>query len=208
MKWIKLALLAMTIFLPGCKILIPFEPPEAAIHYYRNPNANFDMVGRVVILEPENLSTNPKISEEMTAQFSEALQKRQIFGVDLLYRSDPAWQDVVLSSNSAYTKEQLTTIRDGLKTDAIIYGEILHYYPYPRMSVGIRLKLVDCRTGQLLWAIEQVWDSTDKTIEDRIDRFFKTEMRTGYDPMQSHLTMLSPRIFNKFVAHEIAQTLR
>ena len=71
----------------------------------------------------------------------------------------------------------------------------------------MHLKLIDLRNGKLLWATEQVWDSTDKKVERRMRLYFNSRMRAGFQPMDWELLITSPRAFNKFVACEIAQTL-
>ncbi|AQT66939.1 hypothetical protein STSP2_00077 [Anaerohalosphaera lusitana] len=205
-----LALAAISAILPlaGCKVLVAPDTTEPAITYYRNPYADLHRVGKVVLLEPENESAYPQISEDITAQLAESIYKKQIFGLRSLYRSDPAWQSVNIDGEGTYKEDQLELIRNSLGTDAIMYGQVLQYQPYPRMSIGLRLKLVDCHTGELLWAIEQVWDSTDGNVVERIKRFFETQMREGYKPMDWRMALKSPRIFNKFVAYEVAETLQ
>ena len=66
--------------------------------------------------------------------------------------------------------------------------------------------MVDLRIGKLLWAIEQIWDSTDKLVERRMKKFYKEYMRSNYGPMDWELLITSPRAFNKFVVYEVAET--
>jgi len=40
----------------------------------------------------------------------------------------------------------------------------------------LNLKMIDVCQGRLIWAIEQVWDSTDKQVELRMKRFYKNEL--------------------------------
>lgn len=191
----------------GCSLIMPKTPAANPLRYYRYQGADLSRVGRVVMLELKNLSSNPQLGNDITVALAEEIQKKQIFGLDTIYPTDPQWKSADLGSSDEYSKEQLSDFRTKLKADALLFGKIIHYRPYPRNSVGLKLQLVDCRTGQLLWAIDQVWDSTDAAVEKRIESFFTLQMRSGYDPMQWKLTMLSPRIYNKFVAYEIARTL-
>ena len=73
--------------------------------------------------------------------------------------------------------------------------------------MSLTLKLVDTRSGQLLWAFEDVWDSGDKTVERRMQNYFKNQMRTGYEPINWQILVTSPLAFNGFVAWEVAKTL-
>jgi len=73
--------------------------------------------------------------------------------------------------------------------------------------MSLRLSLIDLRNGKLLWAVDHTWDTADKETQERIKRYFKNEVRAGYQPLREDLVSISPIEFNKFVAYEIVQTL-
>jgi len=75
------------------------------------------------------------------------------------------------------------------------------------MTIGLRLKLVDLRDGQLIWAIEHIWDPTDKTTERRIKNYFQLQLRAGYAPLNEQLATVSSLSFIKFVTYEVAGTI-
>ena len=74
-------------------------------------------------------------------------------------------------------------------------------------AYGVGLKLLDMRDGQLLWALEQVWDSADKAIEQRTKSYFKAQKGSGFAPLHEQLATVSPLEFIKFVSYEVAATL-
>jgi hypothetical protein len=88
-----------------------------------------------------------------------------------------------------------------------MFGTIQQYMPFPHLRASLSLRLVDLRSGFVLWAFEDVWDSNDKTVERRMQRFFKEQMRSGYEPINWQILVTSPRAFERFVAWEVAQTL-
>jgi hypothetical protein len=180
--------------------------PETG-HYYINPTADFESVGKTVIFEFDNFSTAPELSIELTQALTDAVRKRHLFSLSTLYRQEPAWRMLNLQGSASYSLEELSVIKKQLKADAVLFGRISEYYPYPNLLIGMHLKLVDLRNGKLLWATEQVWDSTDKRVERRMRLYFNSQMRAGFQPMDWELLITSPRAFNKFVACEIAQTL-
>ncbi len=196
---------AMLIPLSNCTLYRPITHETG--HYYINPSADFSTVGKTVIFELDNLSTRPELSIELTQVLTDAIRKRHLFNISTLYRREPAWRTLDLSTDSSYSLEELSTIRKQLKADAVLFGRINQYYPYPNLLVGIHLKLIDLRNGKLLWATEQVWDSSDKRVERRMRLYFNSQMRAGFQPLDWELLVTSPRAFNKFVACEIAQTL-
>jgi hypothetical protein len=202
-----LLLLLLLFSSSGCHIYEPMVPPMAN-YYYLNPDKDLSTVGRVAIVELDNDSSYPQISTDITDALFQALQKKQLFGLTVIRQDDPLWRSLQLDADSTYTLEQLSIIRKTLKYDAVLTGTVTRYQPYPHMAVGLRLKLVDLRDGQLLWALEQIWDSADKTTEYRIKSFFRTQMRSGFEPLGERLAILSPLKFTKFVAYEVAETLR
>jgi hypothetical protein len=210
MKMIKKVILLMAVVLvpiSGCSLRVGKTEQISPLAYYRYRGYDLKRIGRVVMLEMENLSTNQELSKELTTALTEEIRKKQIFGLETLYLSDPKWESLRLSVDSDVSTKQLEDIQKKLGVDAVMYGKIEHCRPYPRNSIGLKLKLVDCATGEPLWAIDEVWDSTDAKIEERAKLFFSTQMRSDYGPMDWEMVRLSPRIYNKFITYEISQTL-
>jgi hypothetical protein len=212
------ALLLPLILISGCHYRT-ISVPKADC-YYLNPAKDVRTVGRVAVVELGNNSSYPKISADVTQALFTALQKKQLFGLNIVHQDEPVWRSLQLDLDSgpptqndtfgvpsAYTFEQLSAIHKTLKCDAVLIGTVTEYHPYPRMAVGLRMKLVDITDGQLLWALEQVWDSADKTIERRINEYFQSQMRSGFAPLRERLVVVSPLKFIKFVAYEVGETL-
>jgi hypothetical protein len=198
-------LLAVAIFISGC------STQQASVaerdYYYLNPSKKLMTIGRVTIVELDNDSTYPQISTDITKALYQALQKKQVFGLTIVHRYAPSWRSLQLDGASTYNAKQITAIRKTLKCDGLLIGTITEFRPYPHMAVGLRLKLLDLRDGQLLWALEQVWDSSDKTTERDIQSYFKSTRRPSIAPLREQLVAVSPLEFIKFVSYEVAETL-
>ena len=199
-------LLLLAVLLSGCITYYSGSAP-AADYYYINPNKSLSTIGRVAIVELDNNSSYPTISADVIEKLYQALQKKQIFGLTVVRQSDSLWRSLQLDLNSQYTLDQISAIRETLKCDAVFLGTITEFRPYPHMIIGLRLKILDLRDGQLLWALEQVWDSADKTTEYRIKDYFRSHKRSGYAPLQEQLASVSSLEFIKFVSYEVAETL-
>lgn len=203
----KTALLVLlAAFLSGCGLYYTPAVPLVG-HFYLNPARPISSVGKVAVIELENYSPHPQISADFTEAISQALAKRHLFGLEVIYHADAVYNRLQLGQSEAFDLDRLAEIRKALKADAILVGSVTQYQPYPRMSVGIRIKLIDLRDGALLWAVQQVWDSSDKALAARMKRFFRTRMRAGYEPLKWELAIVSPRHFRNFVVYEIAATL-
>lgn len=165
------------------------------------------MVGRVAVVELNNDSSRPRVSSDITEELFKALQKKQIFGLSIVRQDDPSWRSLQLDADSTYTDEQISSIRETLKCDAVLIGSVTEFRAYPHMAVGLRLRLLDLRNGRLIWALEQIWDISDRPTEARIKRYYKSEKSSDSAASQQRLAALSPLEFIRFVCFEVAETM-
>jgi hypothetical protein len=94
-----------------------------------------------------------------------------------------------------------------LACDAILVGAVTQFEPYPHMQGGLYLRLVDVRTGRLIWSVDHVWDTADEKVRKRIQAFFEHELGKTDDPLKWRLATVSTQAFDRFVAYEAAGTL-
>jgi hypothetical protein len=176
--------------------------------YYLSPDRDLRRLGRVALIETEGVADSAEIAAAMTDAFFLEVQKKQIFSVMTVSRNEPVWRNVQENLESAQALRQLGTIREALGCNGLLVGTVTRYQPYPHMAIGLRLKLIDLADGQLLWGLEQVWDSADKNIGKRIKAYLKDQQRSGQSPLREDLVVVSPLNFCKFVAYEVAGTLQ
>lgn len=173
--------------------------------YYINPDSDLSSLGRVALVELDNDTSYPEISKNATNAIFVGLQKKQHFGLTTVGQSEAIWRNLQSESDSSYTPEQLLAMQKALKCDAVLTGAVTQYEPYPHMGVGMRMRLIDLRNGDLLWAVEQVWDSADKGVSHRIKQYLKSQQGIGSGTEE--LVAMSSLKFLKFVGYEIAETL-
>ena len=75
------------------------------------------------------------------------------------------------------------------------------------MAVGLRLKLVDLTNGELLWAIEQVWNTSDKITEKKIKKYLSDKKSSLSNDSNERIAVVSPLEFIRYISYEVAQTL-
>jgi len=202
----KIAFLLLPVLLSGCGIQKLFTP--AADYYYLNPDKNLSSVGRTVLVELDNNPSYPQISTDVTEALFQSLQKKQIFSLTVLRKNNPTWRSLQLDMNRTYTLEQLSAMRKTLNCDAVLVGTVTEFEPFPHLTIGLRLKLIDLADGQLLWALEQIWDTSDKTTENRIKDYYSRNNSLGSAALQEKLGTVSSLRLVKFVAYETAETLK
>lgn len=205
MNSVKIVSLLLAALLSGCSIN---TAKETTMNYYLNPHKDLSTIGRGVLVELTNESDFPQISADVTEALFQALLKKQLFGLTIIPQSNPVWQSLQLDINAAYTLEQLSAMRRTLKCDAVLKGTVVRFKPYPHMTIGLRLQLIDLADGQLLWALEQIWDTSDKTTKDQIKKYYSHHNFLGFTTLQEELGTISSLKFIKFVAYETAKTLQ
>ena len=206
MNRVKTVFLLLPVLLSGCGFNEAYK--LTANYYYLNPSKDLNAIGRTALVELANDSAFPQISADVTESLYQALQKKQVFGLTVIRQSDLAWRKLQLDMDSAYTLEQLSAMRETLNCDAVLIGTVTAFEPFPRLVIGVRLKLIDLMDGQLLWALEQIWDTTDKTTQDRIKNYYGRHLLPGFEMPQEKLGTVSSLRFLKFVAYETAETLQ
>ncbi len=192
----------LAVGLLGCQ---PTHPPP--IGYYTSDPYNFQAVKTVTFIGLDaNEILKPQISE-MTVALFKAIQARKLFKFDLIPVDDDLCKDLALENRGAFTIEQLGLMRQVLGTDAVLFGRIENYQPFPRMQLGLTLRLLDLKNGKLLWGVDHTWDTADQGLEYRIQSYYYDELRSGYGPIEWRLALVSPKAFFRFVAYETAETL-
>ncbi len=176
--------------------------------YFLDPSKDLRDLNRVALVELDNMSGYPQISAEMTQAIYLEAQKQQVFGLLVIPQDDPAWRSLQENLDSLQGMRQLVALRDTLRSNGLLLGTITQYQPYPHMVIGLRLKLLDLTDGRVIWGVEQVWDSADRTIQKRIERYYREQLRSGHAPLNEELVVVSSLNFCKFVAHEMAATFQ
>ncbi|NLW87894.1 MAG: hypothetical protein GXY38_13590 [Planctomycetes bacterium] len=187
----------------GCEPTV--ERPEVAS--YLRSEQDLQRIQRVVLVEFSDEKAGPEACSCFTDRVVQALSQRRLFHVELLPVSDPTHQLLPPGRRSPLTVEELQQIRQTLRVDAVLLGMITSYKTYPHMQIGVYLRLLDLKNGRVIWSVDDIWDAQNKQVEKRIKRYFRNNVADKYEPVDWRLATISPTMFQKFVAHEIARTL-
>ncbi len=175
--------------------------------HYSHVSKNLSTIRTACLVELHNNTTYPQISGDVTESLYQTLQKKQLFGLSLLRQSETAWRSLEIQPDSAYSLEQLLAARKMLGVDAVLVGTVTNYTPYPHMAMGLQMKLIDLRDGQVVWAVEQFWDTADKPTQERIKKYFEKQLRSGYSTLGDQLATLSSINFIMFVIYDATEVL-
>lgn len=120
---------------------------------------------------------------------------RQIFGRNQITSVEPVPAD------------RFSALTNAIGADAVLFSDLTTYHPYRPIVMGVRCKLVDAGTAEILWAFDTVFDSGNPTVSTAARRFHLDESAPPY-PLQSSSSILqSPLRYSKYVADAVFATL-
>ncbi|MFA6132717.1 MAG: hypothetical protein WC869_01720 [Phycisphaerae bacterium] len=182
--------------------------PHAKVGFYLSSPEDLHKIGRVCFLELPPEGENGRVARDTSAALVKAIAARGLFDLELVHADDSGLAELSLGSpDRLLSLENISALRKLLGCDAVIYGRITTFRAHPHMQMGLRLRLVDLRTAKVVWGIDQIWDTSDKSLEDRIEDYFEDQVRDELEPLNWRLVLVSPLAMEGFVSYETAQTL-
>lgn len=164
--------------------------------------------GSVAFIELYNESEYINMQAEVTDELYHAIMKKQLFTISIVKQNTAAWKSIDYSPGSKLTIEKLYQLQQSLNTKAILIGTVTDFKPYPHLSLAMKLEMTDLNDGQTIWAAEQIWDSADKNLEQRVKKYIRNQIRTDRTADRDKLTFISTKDFIKFLCYELAETMK
>ena len=101
----------------------------------------------------------------------------------------------------------LEFLRRDYGCDAILFAEVTAYRAYAPLAVGWRLKLADARSGQILWAADEIFDAKQPAIARAAEHFEQPSFTWPLAGRENWVADNSPRQFGRFAAATLLDTL-
>ncbi len=111
------------------------------------------------------------------------------------------------SSIESLPTELLSKLHATYAIDGVMLVDVSYFSPYTPVGLGVRLKLLDGRTGDIVWAVDEVYDSADPAVANAAKVFYKAESIVSYPMNTADLAVNSPNRFSKYVAHSVFNTI-
>ena len=202
---LMLACLCAAALCAGCGTS-PTPPP---IGYFAESPYCLDRIRKVVLVDLRADEGSEPNASGLTEALVKGLQGSQVFYVERLGRSAPVLRDLALNKRTVLnvSLSEVQDMQQQLQSDAVLFGAVTQFNTHPRLETGVFLRLLDLRTGVVVWAVDHTWDTTDKQTAARMKKWFDEHMRGEYEPAGWRMARMSPLTFQKFIAHEIVATL-
>ncbi|QXD33258.1 hypothetical protein [Candidatus Pelagisphaera phototrophica] len=147
--------------------------------------------------------------EGIEENFRLELVKRSLFEVVSLTPEEMStlFPEPRYSSIEYLPTDLLTKLSAKYAIDGLLLLDVSYFKPYKPVGLGIRAKLLDGHTGEIVWAADEVFDASNPAVSNSARKYYKTESIIQF-PLHNTQTILhSPNRFSKYVAHSLFRTI-
>jgi hypothetical protein len=166
-------------------------------------------VNRVVLMPVYAPGVGLSAEKDLDTQFQAQLNGTQLFEVVTLSREELARRFGQRAFHAAgiLTDVMFEYIEQVSQADAVLFVDISSYQPYQPIRIGIRGKLISLRDREVLWAVDVLYDGSDKRISEAAVAYEK-KSRAPFDKKHRYRSILgSPARFTAFAVDRCLQTL-
>ena len=115
--------------------------------------------------------------------------------------------DARYSSVEYLPADLLTKLNARYDIDGLMLVDVSYFNAYQPVGLGVRAKLLNGNTGELIWAADEVFDASDPRVSNSARKFYKTESIIQYPLHNTQTALHSPNRFSKYVAHSIFSSI-
>lgn len=166
-------------------------------------------VKRVVLLPIYSEDVEGQLANNLDDTLGHELQKQNRFEVVKVSRHQLKGQfrKEQMSSVDVLPYDLLEKFNNKYAADAVLFVDLTEYRPYKPMALGMRSKLVDVFSGDLLWSFDETFDTGNPHVAVAARRFQLGHQKTTF-PLDSGTSVLkSPHRFSQYVAYNMFRTL-
>ena len=87
----------------------------------------------------------------------------------------------------------LKVLKRAVECDAVLFGRVSQYRAYPPLTVGFSFKLADVHSGDFIWAVDEVFDSSEPSVVNSARRYQLMREQLPASLADSRSILTSPR---------------
>lgn len=196
------------------------EPPPAPItrSEFRHPSWDWSTVDRLLVLPPLNESSFTRADEEFHAALTGELQRLGRFEVVAGPSDDCARLAAKIHRYGNFDEALMLELSRLTRADVLVHVIITHYSPYPRPRMGLVVQAVSPARGKVIASVDGLWDTTDAGIAEELRTYYRQRPKRLPPRVRNHviatddafaeeLALDSPALFQRWVAHVVAESL-
>lgn len=112
-----------------------------------------------------------------------------------------------LPSTARLPSNFLKIIERETAANGVLFLDLDSYKPFRPMSLGVRAKLVDLKTGEFMWAIDETFDAAHANVIAGATQYQQDSHVRALSERTKGSVLHSPRNFTKYIASTIFRTL-
>lgn len=166
---------------------------------------------RVAVLPAAGLSSIPeesltRLDQALIGELNRTARAEAVpVSRDVLARLSGARQ---LEATEALPHDLLSKLRTYTQADAVLFTDITTYSPYPPLALGLRARLVDLTSGEILWAFDNLFDTTHPAVVNAARRhYLNTSPAAPGSADLSSTVLQNPTRFGAYVGAAMFSTL-
>jgi len=183
--------------------------PDNVFVYPPKLSLDFRRVAVLPIAPAADARDLPEGCEALAPVLMEQLVKTKKFeavAVDASHLSQrtgrAAW-----TGNEVLPADFLGYLRREYDCDGVLFVELTTYRAYAPLAVGWRFKLVDARTGQVIWSADELFDAARPEIQRAASHFEAEKPVLSLGGTKDWAILTSPRTFGRYSAATLLDTL-
>jgi len=111
------------------------------------------------------------------------------------------------TGGEALPADFFTELEKNVNCDAVLFCELTEFRPYPPLAVGWRLKLVDAKSHDIIWAGDEQFDAGEPAVIAGAVRYERQDQSELDGEPTGWLTLNSPRDFGQYTIAQLLSTL-
>ena len=216
-------LIFLLFLLPSCNSLHIKERVETSIspkykikNYYTAGVEERNDIRRVLMLLPLDMAGGIDDLEKIYCLFEDELRKTKIFdivnGQVVLNDGDKKELKKILKSiltTGIFDSDKLFQIARKYNVQAVLFWGITSFGKYQPYKFGVKLYLVNIRTGKIIWAVDEIFDSSRNDVKNLAKFYYYENYNTSLNPsLKWEVILESLNEYLKFVFGEVSLTYR
>ena len=113
----------------------------------------------------------------------------------------------IWSASDELPPDLLEQLNKAVGCDAVLFSELTLFRPYPPIAVGWRFRLVEVHSKEVLWAADEIFDSSQASVRTGANLFGWSEAKFGGAKEERWAMLNSPRHFGQYTLATLLETL-
>jgi hypothetical protein len=112
-----------------------------------------------------------------------------------------------IEAKGSYDADALFNLAREINVEAVLFSTVTHYRPLKPLVFGIKFNLVDIRRGRIVWAADEVFDSSQDDVKNLARAWYYDNCDTAGNPgLKWQVVLNSMKDYIRFCISEVVGT--